>query len=220
MSGINVLNGKYYFTHLNMWVYMADWNTRQTLLEKIRDKHDENSWEDFVFYYRQYIYVVVRSMNMNHHDSEEIVQMVLLKVWEKLPEFQYDREKGRFRGWLCRVTGNIVKNYIRSRKSQINRVEKFKQQEEIDYLNSVSLPEIEKIASREWETYIANIAWKNIENNFNAHVKECFLLMSDEVPVPDIAKRLGISESSVYVYKKRVLDRLFAEINRLERELG
>jgi len=199
---------------------MADWNTRQTLLEKIRDKHDENSWEDFVFYYKQYIYVVVRSMNLTHHDAEEIVQMVLLKVWEKLPDFQYDREKGRFRGWLCRVTGNIVKNFLRSRKSQINRVEKLKQQEEINYLNSVSLPEIENIASREWETYIANIAWKNIENSFNDHVKECFLLMSDEVPVPDIAVKLGISESSVYVYKKRVLDRLFAEINRLERDLG
>ena len=199
---------------------MADWNTRQTLLEKIRDKHDEDSWEDFVFYYKQYIYVVVRSMNLTHHDAEEIVQMVLLKVWEKLPDFQYDKEKGRFRGWLCRVTGNIVKNYLRSRKSQINRVEKFKQQEEINYLNSVSLPEIEKIASREWENYIANIAWKNIENSFNDHVKECFLLMSDEVPVPDIARQLGISESSVYVYKKRVLDRLFAEINRLERDLG
>ncbi|MCM8540008.1 MAG: RNA polymerase sigma factor [Lentisphaeraceae bacterium] len=199
---------------------MADWNTRQTLLEKIRDKHDEDSWEDFVFYYRQYIYVVVRSMNLHHHDAEEIVQMVLLKVWEKLPDFQYDREKGRFRGWLCRVTGNIVKNYLRSRKSQINRVEKLKQQEEIHYLNSVSLPEIEKIASREWENYIANIAWENIENNFKDHVKECFLLMSDDLPVPDIAVKLGISESSVYVYKKRVLDRLFAEINRLERDLG
>ena len=199
---------------------MADWNTRQTLLEKIRDKHDEDSWEDFVFYYRQYIYVVVRSMNMHHHDAEEIVQIVLLKVWEKLPDFKYDREKGRFRGWLCRVTGNIVKNYLRSRKSQINRVEKFKQQEEIHYLNSVSLPEIENIASREWENYIANIAWKNIENNFKDHVKECFLLMSDEVPVGDIAVKLGISESSVYVYKKRVLDRLFEEINRLERDLG
>lgn len=199
---------------------MADWNTRQTLLEKIRDKHDENSWEDFVFYYKQYIYVVVRSMNLTHHDAEEIVQMVLLKVWEKLPDFQYDREKGRFRGWLCRVTGNIVKNFLRSRKSQINRVEKLKQQEEINYLNSVSLPEIENIASREWETYIANIAWKNIENSFNDHVKECFLLMSDEVPVPEIAVKLSISESSVYVYKKRVLDRLFAEINRLERDLG
>ena len=76
---------------------MNNWNTRVTLLEKIRDRHDETSWEDFVYYYKQYIYVVVRGMNLNHHDAEEIVQMVLLKVWDKLPEFNYDSEKGRFR---------------------------------------------------------------------------------------------------------------------------
>ena len=58
---------------------MPEWNTRQTLLERIRDKHDESSWEDFVYYYKQYIYVVVRSMNLNHHDAEEIVQMVLVE---------------------------------------------------------------------------------------------------------------------------------------------
>ncbi len=199
---------------------MSNWNTRQTLLEKIRDKHDDASWEDFVFYYRQYIYVVVRGMNMNHHDADEIVQIVLLRVWEKLPSFKYDSQKGRFRGWLCTVTSNIVKNYLRSRKSQLNRIDKLQQKDELDYLNNISLPEIEKIASREWENYIANIAWKNIQGNFAEHVRECFLLMSDEVPVEEIAKKLGISESSVYVYKKRVLDKLFAEINRLENELG
>jgi RNA polymerase sigma factor (sigma-70 family) len=198
-----------------------NWNTRQTLLEKIRDQHDETSWEDFVYYYQQYIYVVIRGMNLNHHDAEEIVQLVLLKVWDKLPDFQYDSEKGRFRGWLCRVTGNIVKNYLRSRKSQITRVEKMQQREEENYLNSVSLPEIDFIATREWENYIANMAWNNIEESFTENVKECFLLMADDdVTVTDIATQMGISESSVYVYKKRVQDRLFAEINRLENDLG
>lgn len=198
---------------------MTEWNTRQTLLEKIRDKHDETSWEDFVYYYKNYIYVVVRSMNLNHHDAEEIVQLVLVKVWDKLPDFQYDSEKGRFRGWLCRVTGNLVKNYLRSRKSQTSRVEKMKEQSP-DYLDGIAIPEIEVIADREWENYIANMAWNNIENSFSENVKECFLLMSDGIAVADIAQKMEISESSVYVYKKRVTDRLFVEINRLERDLG
>ena len=88
------------------------------------------------------------------------------------------------------------------------------------YLNSVSLPEIESISSREWENYIANMAWNNIEKEFSENVRECFLLMADDIPVGDIAAKFGISESSVYVYKKRVQDRLFAEINRLENDLG
>ena len=64
------------------------------------------------------------------------------------------------------------------------------------------------------------MAWNNIEKEFTVNVRECFLLMADDIPVGDIAQKFGISESSVYVYKKRVQDRLFAEINRLENDLG
>ena len=71
------------------------YKTRETLLEKIKDKHDEESWEDFVFYYKGFIYVVCRKMNLNHHDSEEIVQNVLLASWDALPDFTYNK-KGNF----------------------------------------------------------------------------------------------------------------------------
>ena len=88
------------------------YKTRETLLEKIKNKHDEASWEDFVFYYRNFIYILCRRMNVNHHDSEEIVQKVLLISWNKLPEFEYDK-KQNFRGWLCQVTKNCVKDFFR-----------------------------------------------------------------------------------------------------------
>ena len=86
-------------------------NTRETLLQRIRNRHDEESWEDFVYYYRQYIYIICRGMGVNHHDSEELVQKVMMKAWDKLPEFEYDKKK-RFRGWLCMVTGNTVKDFF------------------------------------------------------------------------------------------------------------
>ena len=198
---------------------MEEYSTRQTLLGKIRDRHDDASWEDFVFYYRRYIYVVVRGMNVSHHDAEEVVQTVLLKVWNKLPDFQYDSGRGRFRSWLCSVALNAVRDFLRSRKRRDNKLEKLRQ-EDVASLDSISVPEIEAIAEQEWDSYIANMAWNQMEKEFSEKVRECFLLMGDEVPVPQIAANLGISESSVYVYKKRVQDRFFAEINRLERELS
>ena len=41
-----------------------NYNTRQTLLAKIKNNHDESSWADFTYYYQQYIYNIVRKMNM------------------------------------------------------------------------------------------------------------------------------------------------------------
>ena len=195
-------------------------NTRQTLLKKIKDRHDDASWEDFVYYYRNYIYMVIRGMNINHHDAEEIVQMVLLKVWEKLPEFDYDSQKGKFRNWLCTVTVNTVKNFLRKRKSSLERIEKIKRKEVENYLNRVTVPDVEALARKEWETFIANMAWKNISEKMADNQKQAFLMMADGKPVSEIAEKLGITESSVYVYKKRVQDKLCREINHLEDELS
>ncbi len=79
------------------------WKTRESLLEKVKDQTDEQSWEDFVYYYSPFIYSVIRGMNISHHDAEEIVQMVLLKSWNKLPEFEYNRGKGRFAAGYVRL---------------------------------------------------------------------------------------------------------------------
>ena len=45
------------------------YKTRATLLEKIKDKYDEGSWHDFDFYYRNFIYILCRRMNLNHIDQ-------------------------------------------------------------------------------------------------------------------------------------------------------
>ena len=66
-----------------------NFNTRKTLIQNIKDQHDTKSWEDFVFYYNRYIYAIISNMNMRHHDAEDIVQRVLLKLWKKLPEFEF-----------------------------------------------------------------------------------------------------------------------------------
>ncbi len=51
---------------------MTDWDTRQTLLLRAKNHDDESAWEEFVYYYRPYLYLIARRMNLNHHDAEEI----------------------------------------------------------------------------------------------------------------------------------------------------
>ena len=87
---------------------MDNWNTRKTMLIRLKNQYDENSWEEFVSTYKQYIYNVARRMELNHHDALEIVQLVLIKLWRKLPDFSYDNYRGKFRNWLYTVTANRV----------------------------------------------------------------------------------------------------------------
>ena len=75
--------------------------TRVSLIGKAKNQNDNKAWTDFISYYREYIYRVVRRMGLAHHDAEEVVQLTLLKLWNAMPGFEYVPSKGRFRCWIC-----------------------------------------------------------------------------------------------------------------------
>ena len=195
------------------------YTTRETLLERIRNQHDDKSWEDFVFYYRHYIYIICRRMNLNHHDSEEIVQKVLVKVWNTLPGFEYDKRK-RFRGWLCQVTGNCVRDFYRYQKRQNQKIENASKDEGYNPIDKFTVPDIKKIAEKEWETYIANMALNNISGKFSDKVLNIFKELSTGKTPREISEEMDIPANTVSVYKKRVVAKLCEEIRRLNIELG
>lgn len=196
-----------------------NWVTRVTLLQKLSDRHDEDAWRDFVAYYRGFIYGLIRRMGLSHSDADEVVQLVLLKSWDKLPDFRYDPSRGKFRGWLGRVTGNAVKNYLRDCTGRYVALENENgiTINEKEFLSSES--EIDRLAEEEWREYLPKLAWKNIAGDFGDNVKQVYQLMLAGKTPEEIAVEVGIAVSSVYVYKKRIQDKLSVEIRRLEREL-
>lgn len=196
---------------------MEDFQTRQTLLERIRTRHDEESWEDFVHYYRHYIYIICRRMNLPHHDSEEVVQQVLVKLWEKLPEFKYDTTR-RFRGWLCTVTGNAVKDFMRKQKS-VRKTHESATDEKCP-LQKTSLPDIEEIAEKEWQNYVASLALEKVKKNFSKQVFDIFLALNEGRSRIDVAEEHKLPPNTISVYKKRVVSAMCSEIRRLEEELS
>ena len=160
--------------------------------------------------------MMVRKMNFDHHDAEEVVQQITLKAWKSLPEFNYSPDKGRFRSWLSRMTHNTVLDVIKSRQRYSNRLEKYKN---IDTLKKLSAPEIDSMANEEWQTYITNLAWKNVSPDFTEKVRLAFerSLKGDDAEL--IAEDLGLTKNAIYVYKKRVRERLTEEVRRLKEEL-
>jgi RNA polymerase sigma factor (sigma-70 family) len=195
------------------------YKTRQTLLEKVKDKHNDESWEEFVYYYEGYIYILCRRMNLNHHDAEEIVQKVLLNLWGALPEFQYDNNR-KFRTWLNTVTRNEVRNYLRNTSRQNKKVIKATEDVHSDIANSEAIPDIEKIAEEEWHVYIASMAFANIKDDFSEKTIEVFLKLSKGESNISVAEEMGIPRNTIAVYKKRITAKLSKEIRRLNHELG
>jgi RNA polymerase sigma factor (sigma-70 family) len=193
--------------------------TRQTLLAKIKDNHDEQSWEDFTFYYQQFIYNIVRRMKMGHHDAEDLVQTIMLKLWNKMPEFEYKPGKGAFRGWLCRITQNETKNYLRKKNKHFDKNNEENNRSIPSSQYATKLPEIEEISRKEWQVYVTNLAWTNIKSAFNQNVQDAFVLIYSDKSTKEVAEELNLETNTVNVYKQRVRKRMVQEIKRLRREL-
>jgi len=194
------------------------YQTRATLIMRVQDQYDEASWEEFVRVYRRYIYAIIRSMNISESDTEDILQQVLINLWNSLPKMDYKKIK-RFRSWLSTVTKNCVTDFIRKRMRDTNRVKKAKDDETILYLNSIRLPEIEEIAEREWEIHLTNLALENIEPLFSGKAVKAFRMSLEGKEIEEIADELGVKENSVYRLKNRVKDRLIREIVHLRNTL-
>ncbi len=207
-------------TSLTILSSMSDksYRTRQTLLEKIKDKHDEDSWQDFVFYYDRFIYTICRKMNLNHHDAEEVVQKVLLISWNKMPKFKYDSSK-QFRGWICNLTGLCVKDFYRSVKRYNDRVENLSEHYEPDsFIGDIS--DVNSIIEDEWKTYIVSMAMLNIKDKFSENVINVFEELSQGKSPKEISRTMNIPYNTVIVYRKRFAEKLSEEVKRLKHELG
>jgi RNA polymerase sigma factor (sigma-70 family) len=193
--------------------------TRETLLLRVRRQYDEAAWKEFVYFYSGYVHNIALRMGLRHHDAEEVVQNVMLQLWKKLPEFEYDSCKGRFRGWLCTVAGNEAKTLLRRKARGLDRLTPSEKEELNGYLHEVRPIPSHDLAEQEWVSYVTTMAWNRVQEEFGANEKAAFEMVSKGAAVDEVSRALGIAASSVYVYKKRVVDRLKQEIALLNQEL-
>ena len=167
-----------------------DRQTRLTLIERAKNKEDHKSWEEFISVYKSYLYTVIRNMKLSHHDTEEILQDVFVKVWDKLGAFDYCPGRGRFRYWLCTITKNMVISFIRKQKSDLDRRGKIQSGERENYLNRITVPELEVLAESEWKNFIANKALANVRETFRAKEVEAFTLYVGGLSVKAVAAKM------------------------------
>ena len=188
------------------------WNTRTTLLARIKDYDDQQAWDEFVSYYRAYIYNVIRRMRFDPDEAEEITQLVLIKMWKKMPSFTLDTSRGKFRSWLSTVIRNQSVDFIRSkeRSSTLRKALSSLESEESN---------IDKFIHEEWKTYLLKTAWDIITPDFEENTLKAGRLAFEGISDKEIAARLSISEATVRVHKKRIKDRLKQEVRRLNYEL-
>ena len=196
-----------------------DKNTRYTLLQRLQSSNNEKNWDEFVTYYKPYIFVIIKGFNVGIQDSEELMQDVLVKIWKNISKFDPEKHQCRFRTWLSTMIRNTVFNFFKSKSSK-NSQSNVNYDDIIGRLELISDAEINLLAEKEWRNYIAKLAWENLKENFNEVTRNVFEeSISADIENSTLAEKYNVSESSVRVFKMRVRKAMHKEIIRLNNEL-
>ena len=78
--------------------------TRYSLLSRLKDYEDQESWRDFFETYWRLIYSTAIKAGLNDAEAQDVVQETILSVLRKIPEFEYDPQIGSFKCWLLQLT--------------------------------------------------------------------------------------------------------------------
>ncbi len=70
------------------------------------------SWEEVAETHGRFIYSLAYRLAGNHHDAQDLVQEVLLRVRRGLINYK----PGNFEGWLSRITTNAFLDRVRKQK--------------------------------------------------------------------------------------------------------
>ena len=187
-------------------------NTSASLLMRLRDPEDNDSWQLFTDVYGPLIRAFCRSRGFQAGDIDDVTQEVLTKVTFAIRAFEYQPDKGSFRSWLATITANKMRDFVRKRLSDeklVELVEEFAVQ-----------PETHPQWSTMFVQKIFNAACERVRPTMEPSTWRCFeaTWIDHREPV-EVADELQIPVHSVYVNKSRVLKKLESEFKMLSEDL-
>jgi RNA polymerase sigma factor (sigma-70 family) len=192
--------------------------TRSSLLSRVRHASDAESWKAFHSQYERMVYQVCLKAGLNKEDAEDVAQETLAAVAAKMPEFELDRTKGSFRGWLYRITSNKVADFMRKKyREGAVRV----QLPEGDLEATADHADLlEKAWDEEWCSYMLLRALERVKEHVSARSMQIFHLSAVKGwGIDQIRSTLGLGRTPVYLARYRVGLLIKKEIARLRKEL-
>ncbi len=178
--------------------------TRPTLLVRIRDLRDSQSWSEFVDLYTPLIRRFIRRANLQDADAEDVTQHVLADVSKLIGQFDYDRSKGRFRNWLFTVTRTAISRHFRHHAKCPPAAGDTSNQLRLSMQPALDLSEDQWNAA--YRQRLFEWAAEKVQAEVQPHTWQAFWMSAVEGRVPtDVARQLGIRVGAVYVAKNRVI---------------
>ena len=188
-----------------------DASTRLSLLIRIQNHDDWESWNEFAEIYIPLIHRFACRQGLQEADAADLVQEVLRSVMRSIRKLKYDRNRGTFRGWLFQIARNKLKNHFGNVQRQPQGTG------DVAMLaDRLVDSELNDMWERDYEQRVFEWAADQVRTRFSQCTWLAFWKSTVEQQSPtDVAGALGVSVGAVYIAKSRVLAQLKKKVNEL-----
>jgi RNA polymerase sigma-70 factor (ECF subfamily) len=200
-------------------------STIETLLERLKRGGDAADWEQFYQIYSGVIVRYAQKLGLGQDAAFDVLQETMITLMRLLPEFTYDKRKGKFRNFVFTIVHRKTLAAIRraARRGEVSM-------DQSDDSGGRRLLDILPDPAGEAEAAHHEVAWResvmeealaNLRKDPSVQprtleVFEAYAIRG-EGPA-EVAKRFGLKENAVYQIKNRLIQRLRDEVRALLEE--
>jgi RNA polymerase sigma-70 factor (ECF subfamily) len=195
---------------------MTPASTRPSLLSRVRDRADHAAWSEFDARYRDLIFRYGLRCGLSAADSEDVRQMVMIRLVRVLPDFRYDPARGRFHDYLFRVARSAIADFRACPDSRRRAVldEEAAQRLIAPGDDGPADPAWEQ----EWRDHHLRLALAAVRQTSDPRSVAVFERLLSGASVESAATEFGMSVEAVNKVKQRIRDRVQARIAEQVRE--
>src|SRR6266545_1699607 len=194
--------------------------TRWTLIERLKNWDDQESWRQFFDTYWKLICGVAIKSGLTHPEAQDVVQETVISVCKNMPRFKADPAYGSFKAWLLNLTRWRITDQVRKRGRGVKEREELPNSGSNGDTTSTAVEErvpdpagnaLEAIWNDEWEKHIVDAALEKVKQQSSGkHYQIFFLQAIKQIPPAKVADTLNVKVDQVYLIKYR-LTKIFEE---------
>lgn len=196
--------------------------TRSSLLSRLRDLDDNQTWRHFFETYWKLIYGVALKSGLRDIEAQEVVQDTVIAVSRNIGKFQYDRATCSFKTWLLTVTRSRISNQFRRRQKHAAVLDRPDAEPGTDWLEQLPDEQANGLArlwDEEWERNLMDAAIDRVKKRVPAEQFQLFdFYVLRDWPADKVARTLGVATARVYLAKHRISRLVQVELKQIERE--
>ncbi len=196
--------------------------TRESLLGRLKNWADQESWHDFFNTYWRLLYNTAVKSGLNDAEAQDVVQDTVITVAKKMEEFTYNPAVDSFKGWLLYLTRKRIA--LQYRRRARDRGQTRTDGEVVEWTPAAEeIPDpagskLDDIWEEEWERSLWNVALARVKDQVAPKQFQMFqLYVLKELPAPEVARTFQVTVAQVYLAKHRLSTLLQKELLRLQR---